>query len=131
MNMDNGTLNAVVFLDIRKAIDTVDHTILLQKLNCYGIQGDSLKLLESYLTDRMQCCSVNCHLSPLEIIKCGVPQGSILGPLFFIVHMNDLLKSVNNVDITMFADDTDFMRTISLSNEDKDELIPALHKVYN
>ena len=125
MNMDNGNLSAVVFLDIRKAFDTVDHTILLQKLNCYGIQGDSAKLLESYLTNRMQCCSVNGHISPLEIIKCGVPQGSILGPLLFIVYMNDLAKSVNNVDITMFADDTNFMRTISSLNEIKDELIPA------
>ena len=69
MNMDNGNLRAVVFLDIRKAFDTVDHTILLQKLNCYGIQGDSAKLLESYLTNRMQCCSVNGHISPLEIIN--------------------------------------------------------------
>ena len=72
MNMDNGNLSAVVFLDIRKAFDTVDHTILLQKLDCYGIQGDSVKLLVSYLTDRMQCCSVNCHISPLEIVKCGL-----------------------------------------------------------
>ena len=116
MNMDNETLSAVVFLDIRKAFETADHTILLQKLNCYGIQGDSLKLFESYLTDRMQCCSVNGHLSPLEIIKCGVPQRSILGTLLFIVYMNDLPKSVNNVDITMFADDTNFMRTISSLN---------------
>ena len=74
VNMDNGNLSAVVFLDIRTAFDTVDHTILLQKLNCYGIQGDPVKLLESYLTNRMQCCSVNGHISPLEIIKCGVPQ---------------------------------------------------------
>ena len=131
MNMDNGKLSAVVFLDIRKAFDTVDHTILLLKLNCYGSQGDSVKLLESYLTDRMQCYSVNCQISPLEIIKCGVPQGSILGPLLFIVYMNDLPKSVNNVDITMFADDTNFMRAISSLNEIKDELIPALRKVYN
>ena len=90
MDMDNGNLSAVVFLDIRKAFDTVDHTILLQELSCYGIQGDSVKRLESYLTNRMQCCSVNGHISPLEIIKCGVPQGSILGPLLFIVYMNDL-----------------------------------------
>ena len=94
-----------LFLDIRKAFDTVNHTILLQKLNSYGIHGNSLKLLESYLTDRMQCCSanINGHLSPLETIKCGVPQGSILGPLPF-AYMNDLPKSVNNVD--MFPDDT-------------------------
>ena len=113
MNMDNGNLSAVVFLDIRKAFDTVDHTILLQKLNCYGIQGDSVKILGSYLTNRMQCWSVNGHISPLEIIKCGVPQGSILGPFLFIVYMYDLHKSVNNVDITMSADDTNFMRSIS------------------
>ena len=131
MNMGNGNLSAVVFLGIRKAFDTVDHTILLQKLNCYGIQGDSVKLLESYLTDRMQCCSVNSHTSPLEIIKCGVPQGSIFGPLLFIVYMNDLPKGVNNVDITMSADDTNFMWTIPSLNEIKDELIPALRKVYN
>ena len=79
----------------------------------------------------MQRCSVNGQISPLEIIKCGVPQGSILGPLLFIVYIFDLPKSVNNVDITMFADDTNFMSTISSLNEIKDELIPALHKVYN
>ena len=64
------------------------------------------KFLKSYLTDRIQCYSVNGHISPLEIIKCGVPQESILGPLLFIVYMNGLPKSVNNVDITIFADDT-------------------------
>ena len=79
----------------------------------------------------MQCCSINGHISPLEIIKYGVPQGSIPDPLLFIVYMNDLPKSVNNVDITMFADDTNFMRTISSLNEIKDELIPALRKVCN
>ena len=65
MNMDNEILSAVVFLDIRKAFDTADYMILLQKLNYYGIQGDSVKLLKSHLTDRMQCCSVNGHLSAL------------------------------------------------------------------
>ena len=117
MNMDNGNLSAVVFLDIRNAFDTVDHTILLQKLNSYGIQEDSVKLLESYFSDRMQCCSVNGQISPLEIIKCGVLQGSILGPLLFIVYMN--ANNVNNVDITVFADYANFMRTIACLNEIK------------
>ena len=131
MNMDNGSLSAVVFLDIKKAFDTVDHIILLQKLNCYGIQGESVKLLDSYLTDRMQRCSVNGHISSLEIIKCGVPQGSFFGPLLFIVYISDLPKSVNNGNIIMFADDINLIRTISSLNEIKDELIPAFHKVYN
>ena len=75
MNKDNGTLSVVVFPDIMKAFDTFDDTILLQKLNFYGIQGHFLKLLESYLTDRMQCFIVNVHLSPLEIYKMWCSTG--------------------------------------------------------
>ena len=131
MNMNNGTLSAVVLLVIRKAFYTVDYTILLGKPSSYGIQGDSLKLLELCLTDRMQCYNVNGHLSPLEIIKCSVPHKSILGLLLFIFYINDLPKIVNIVGITMFADDTNFMRTISSLNEIKGNLILALHKIYN
>ena len=84
MNVNSGELNSVVFLDIKKAFDTVDHGVLLQNLVCHGIKDNSLKLIESYLEDRMQCCSVNKELSSMERIVCGVPQGSILGPLLFI-----------------------------------------------
>ena len=89
MNVDNDKLNSVVFLDIKKAFDTADHKILPQKLSCYGIKDNSQKLIESYLQGRIQCCSVNGHVSAMEHIICGVPQGSITGPLLFIIYMND------------------------------------------
>ena len=73
MNVDNGKLNSVVFLDIKKAVDTVDHKILLQKLSCYGIKDNSQKLIESYLQGRIQCCIVNGHVSAMEHIVCGAP----------------------------------------------------------
>ena len=78
MNVDNGKLNSVIFLDIKKAFDTVDHKIVLQKLSYYGIKGNSQKLIDSYLQGRIQCCSVNSHVSAIEHIRCGVPQGSII-----------------------------------------------------
>ena len=102
-------LNSVVFLDIKKAFDAVDHKILLQKLTCYGIKDNSQKLIESYLQGRIQC-SVNGHVSAMEHIVCGVPQGSITGPLLFIIYMNDLPLYIPNIEITMFADDTSFAR---------------------
>ena len=89
MNINNGKLNSVISLDIKKAFDTVDHKILLLKLSRYGMKDNSLKLIESYLKDRMQCCSVNGHLSSLERIECGVPQGSIVGPLLTVLNLHE------------------------------------------
>ena len=82
MNVDNGKLNSVVFLDIKKAFDTVDHKILLQKLSCYGIKDNPQKLIVSYLQGRIQCCSVNGHVSPMEHILCGVPHRFIIHNLY-------------------------------------------------
>ena len=87
MNVDNDKLNSVVFLDIKKAFDTVDHKILLQKLSCYGIKDNSQKLTESYPKGRFQYCSVNGHVSTMEHIICGVPQGSLIGPFLFIIYI--------------------------------------------
>ena len=102
MNVDNGKLNSVVFLDIKKAFDTVDHKILLQNLSCYRIKDNSRKLIESYLQGRAKCCSVNDHVSTTEHIMCGVRQGSKIGPLLFIIYMNDLPLYMPNVEITMY-----------------------------
>ena len=123
MNVNSGELNSVVFLDIKKAFDTVNHGVLLQNLACYGIKDNSLKLIESYLKDRMQCCSVNGELSSMECIVFGVPQGSILGPLLFILYINDLPEYVPDVDITMFADDTSFAKGLKNVNEIQEHLV--------
>ena len=86
-NIDRGYVNAVVFLDLKKAFDTVDHEILLTKMNRCGIQGKTLDWFKSYLTNRTQRCSVNGCLSDLTTLKCGVPQGTILGPLLFLIYI--------------------------------------------
>ena len=97
LNMDKGNMNSVVFRDIRKAFDTVNQKILLNKLNCYGIGDEELLFFGSYLRDRTQCCSVNGHKSTLKRVTCGMPQSSILEPLHFIIYKNDLPACVKDV----------------------------------
>ena len=101
INIENGSLNSVVFLDIQKAFDTVDHEIMLNKLRCYGVQEDELKVFVSHLDGRQQCTSVNGTMSSPREITCGVSQESILGPLLFIIYMNDLPLSVKEANICM------------------------------
>ena len=95
-----------VFIDLKKAFDTVDHKILLSKLQCYGIRGLALDWIKSYLANRGQYVSYNNSNSELKHIKCGVPQGSILGPVLFILYINDMCEVSKLLNIILFADDT-------------------------
>ena len=104
--LDEGNYVAGVFFDLQKAFDTVDHAILLHKLSNYGIRGIVHKWFESYLTDRMQYTTVSEHCSKPLTVNCGVPQGSVLGPLLFILYMNDISRAVSDAKIKLFADDT-------------------------
>ena len=97
----------VVSLDLCKAFDTVDYNILLHKLHHYGVRGLPYKILESYLSGRMQYVSVNGVTSDCLPVKVGVPQGSVLGPLLFLVYINDMPQcSTNECNIQMYADDS-------------------------
>ena len=91
-------------LHLKKAFDSVTHTILLRKLDHYGIRGNAHKLLSSYLCNRRQYVNINHVNTDTKTINCGVPQGSILGPLLLLLYINDLENSVNNSP-RLFAND--------------------------
>ena len=105
-NIDRGNVNAVVFLDLKKAFDTVNHDILISKMNLYGIQGIALHWFRSYLTNHTQRYLVNGSLSRIWSLKCGVPQGTVLGPLLFLIYINDLPNCLTSCQPRMYADET-------------------------
>ena len=107
----------VVFIDLKKAFDIVDHNILLRKLEIYGINGSALSLIKSYLSERTQKCQVNGVVLSGRSVKCGIPQGSILGPLFFLLYINDLLECLTKTTPRLFADDTNLTAIGETINE--------------
>ena len=100
-----GTLGTV-FIDLKKAFDTVDHEILCQQLKLYGVQQRELSCWESYLTDRKQFCRVNGVDSTIEDIEAGVPQGSRLCPLLFLIYIHYLPLAIQGCSVSMYAGDT-------------------------
>ena len=123
MNIDKGLINGVLFLDLRKAFDTVDHKILTDKLKFYGITGSTLNWFISYLDKRYQTCKVNNVKSSRKLIKCGVPQGSNLWPLLFLLYVNDLPNCLDQAEPSMFADDAN----VSTSAESVEKLETQLN----
>ena len=121
--MDNNEYSIGIFLDLAKAFDTVDHKILLYKLEHYGIRDNALRWLSSYLGNRLQQVLCNGKLSNFQTIEFGVPQGSILGPLLFLIYINDLPNSSSILHYILFADDSN----VFLSHASYDQLLQLVN----
>jgi sarcosine oxidase/L-pipecolate oxidase len=89
-SMDQGQINGVILLDLKKAFGTIDHQILLSKLQAYEVRDHTFKWFQSYFDQRKQICMLNNSKSDIETIHCGAPQGSNLGLLLFLIYINDL-----------------------------------------
>ena len=108
LTTENGNKNKImgIFLDLSKAFDIIDHDILLYKLHNYGIRGTAYNWLKSYLSDRQQYTIIGDSTSNVMSVSIGVPQGSILGPLLFLIYVNDMQHVCTNTDLKLFADDS-------------------------
>ena len=128
-NLGKSKPTAAIFLDLTKAFDTVNHKILIDKLDCYGIRGLALQLIKSYLINRKQFVRANGANSSFSNLTMGVPQGTILGPFYFILYINDMLEQVP--DILAYANDSVILCTGNTWEETQLKLQKNLSIVYN
>ena len=129
--VDQGHVPLGIFIDLSKAFDTLDHEILIKKLEFYGFNRYALKWFKSYFFNRKQFTMVNKESSKLEIIKTGVPQGSVLGPLLFLIYINDLKNCSNLLKFKMFADDTTILLSICYNKKSVNIAIIKGNIMYN
>ena len=121
--IDNGNTAAGIFLDLSKAFDSVNHNILLDKLTYYGIRNDALKWFESYLKDRVQYVSIEDQQSETLPLTYGVPQGSILGPILFLIYFNDSQFAIEIAHLVLYADDMNLL----FSHKCFKKIVPVLN----
>ena len=126
-SVDDGKVFGSLLTDLSKAFDCLAHDLFIAKLQAYGFDTKALKLIKDYLSNRMQRIKVGQEYSSWKEIKYGVPQGSILGPIFFNIDVCDLFFIMNDVDIVSFADDN----TPYVSANDTPSLVKALEDAAN
>ena len=127
-NMSHGWRTDTIYLDFSKAFDKVDHNLLISKLQLLGISGKLLDWLKAFLRDRKQVVAVNGFYSIIELVLSGVPQGTVLGPLLFLIFVNDMSKVVKHSVLRLFADDSRLVKAIT-DDFDKSKLQEDLESV--
>ena len=114
LDLDKNRVAGLIFVDYKKAFDLIDHQVLLNKLHSYGIRGDKLNLLQDYLSNRWQYVNIDGFRSSSIEVKRGVPQGNILGPIFFLLFINDLPSEVLHSEVDIYADDITFSHSVEV-----------------